>query len=169
MQSRNLYTPPRSKVADTGTYGKIRIFSPRYRLGRLRYIGYVAGVIILTVMSTGILVGVLPQILGASSRLVLSIAGVVLALLLTLLTIQRAHDLNASGWLALLLFIPPVNIAFWIIPGTDGENRFGPEPPPNSGSDVTRAIVLPLLIALVAAVVIPAYQGYKNLPAESRH
>lgn len=41
--------------------------------------------------------------------------------------IRRMHDTNRSGWWILL---PIVNLVFWAQPGTSGENRFGPPPPP---------------------------------------
>lgn len=43
--------------------------------------------------------------------------------------IRRMHDTNRSGW---WLLLPIVNLVFWAQPGTDGENRFGPPPPPPS-------------------------------------
>ena len=49
-----------------------------------------------------------------------------------LLTIKRLHDFNCSGWLSLLLLIPIIGqiLGFFItfIPGTKGDNRFGPAP-----------------------------------------
>ena len=45
----------------------------------------------------------------------------------------RWHDLGCSGWAALLAIIPIVSIIAAIgllcVPGTDGPNQFGPEPP----------------------------------------
>jgi uncharacterized membrane protein YhaH (DUF805 family) len=43
--------------------------------------------------------------------------------------IRRMHDTNRSGW---WLLLPIVNLVFWAQPGTNGENRFGPPPPPLS-------------------------------------
>ncbi|MGB1111188.1 MAG: DUF805 domain-containing protein, partial [Gammaproteobacteria bacterium] len=45
---------------------------------------------------------------------------------------QRAHDFNASGWLAILVFLPLVNLIFWFIPGKAAANDYGPPPPANS-------------------------------------
>jgi uncharacterized membrane protein YhaH (DUF805 family) len=59
------------------------------------------------------------------------------ALLLTLycniaVAVKRLHDLGYSGFLALALLVPVVNLAFtiWvgILPGTAGPNRFGAAP-----------------------------------------
>jgi uncharacterized membrane protein YhaH (DUF805 family) len=37
------------------------------------------------------------------------------------------HDTNHVGWWVLC---PIVNLVFWASPGDQGENRFGPPPPP---------------------------------------
>ena len=44
---------------------------------------------------------------------------------------QRIRDFNQSGVWALVLLIPYIgplfSIALWLIPGTDGDNRYGPD------------------------------------------
>jgi len=46
--------------------------------------------------------------------------------------VRRFHDQNLSGWLVLLGFIPYVGalviLVFMCIPGTKGDNRYGPDP-----------------------------------------
>jgi uncharacterized membrane protein YhaH (DUF805 family) len=81
---------------------------------------------------------------------------------MVMLTIQRAHDFNTTGWIALLAVVPLVNLIFWFIPGTEGENRFGRQTPPNSIVAILLALILPLVFVLgiVAAIAIPAYQDY---------
>jgi uncharacterized membrane protein YhaH (DUF805 family) len=57
-----------------------------------------------------------------------------LALLLPALAAQvrRLHDTNASGWFILLGLIPYagglIMLVWYCIPGTKGDNRFGPDP-----------------------------------------
>ena len=50
-----------------------------------------------------------------------------------LITIRRLHDINKSGWMCLLFFIPVVNLIFALYlifaPGTPGENNYGPVRP----------------------------------------
>lgn len=77
-------------------------------------------------------------------------------------TIQRAHDLNTSGWLSLILLIPLAGFVFFIVPGSRGENRYGPRPPPSSNGVILLACTLPLLIVagVLGAIAIPAYQDY---------
>ena len=46
-------------------------------------------------------------------------------------SVRRLHDINMSGWLYLLIFVPFGSIAifvFTVIPGTRGANRYGPDP-----------------------------------------
>ncbi len=46
------------------------------------------------------------------------------------LTVRRFHDINFNGWWVLVGFIPFIGvialIVFACIPGTDGENKYGP-------------------------------------------
>ncbi len=42
--------------------------------------------------------------------------------------IRRCYDLDRSAWLAVLWFIPLVNLPFWLMAGTTGANRNGPQP-----------------------------------------
>jgi uncharacterized membrane protein YhaH (DUF805 family) len=46
-------------------------------------------------------------------------------------SIRRLHDLDKSGWFILLSLIPIVSLLllYWFcLKGTDGDNRFGPDP-----------------------------------------
>jgi uncharacterized membrane protein YhaH (DUF805 family) len=164
MQNRNPYAAPRANVARADTdedFGEVSIFATSGRLGRVRYIGYSVG----SMLVFGLVAGVVGALLGGNSPLlaVVGIAGYVAMIVLSImLTIQRAHDMNSSGWLAILLLIPLVNLIFWIVPGTDGENNYGKRPPPNTTGVILLACVVPLIfiLGIVAAIAIPAYQDY---------
>ncbi|MDH3910563.1 MAG: DUF805 domain-containing protein [Rhodospirillales bacterium] len=46
---------------------------------------------------------------------------------------KRLHDRDQSGWFQLIYLVPIVNLIWWFIflgclKGTDGANRFGPDP-----------------------------------------
>jgi uncharacterized membrane protein YhaH (DUF805 family) len=49
-----------------------------------------------------------------------------------LIQVRRLHDMNYSGWLALLQLVPIVNIVFFVLillkPGSAGTNNYGKEP-----------------------------------------
>jgi uncharacterized membrane protein YhaH (DUF805 family) len=47
------------------------------------------------------------------------------------ISVKRLHDFNATGWWLLVneLVLPPIGaIIIGIIPGTKGDNKYGPEP-----------------------------------------
>jgi uncharacterized membrane protein YhaH (DUF805 family) len=48
------------------------------------------------------------------------------------LSIRRLHDRDKSGWWFLLAFIPLIGalilLVWFALPGTAGNNRFGPDP-----------------------------------------
>ena len=163
MQAANPYRAPGATVADVSAteFGQINILSAKGRIGRVRYIGYSIGLIMLFEIGAGILL----RLAGPTFGMFIYIAAMIAMLVLTtMLTVQRAHDFNTTGWLAITAFIPLVNFIFWLIPGTDGENRFGPKTPPNSKLAVILVSILPALmvIGIIAAIAIPAYQKYQH-------
>jgi uncharacterized membrane protein YhaH (DUF805 family) len=129
-----------------------KLFSLAGRLGRVRYIVYSLGAIVGAFLMM-LLVGVGVTLLGAFGRMLYMVISVVLfyALLpmfFAILTVKRAHDFNMGGWLALLLLVPVVNLMFWFIPGTRGENAHGaPGEPTSLGFKLIALILPPLLIA----------------------
>jgi len=46
--------------------------------------------------------------------------------------IRRLHDLDRTGWWALFMFLPILGtlllLVFCVMKGTEGPNRFGPDP-----------------------------------------
>lgn len=129
-----------------------KLFSLAGRLGRVRYIVYSLGAIVSAFLIM-LLVGIAVTLLGAFGRMLYMVISVVLfyALLpvvFAFLTVKRAHDFNMGGWLALLLLVPVVNLMFWFIPGTRGENAHGtPGEPTSLGFKLIALILPPLLIA----------------------
>ncbi|HEY0635957.1 MAG TPA: DUF805 domain-containing protein [Gammaproteobacteria bacterium] len=179
MESANPYSAPVSDVRRTGSeaYGTVKFFSFSGRLGRLRYLAYAVSMFLLAWLVVTLLSAVVAGIGAASGDgqlsgvvvigLLVIVYGVMLVLSL-MLAVQRIHDFNASGWLALLLLVPYVNILFglvlWFVPGTDGENRYGLKTPPNGTGVKVLAIGAPIfmvfVIGVLAAIAIPQYQQY---------
>ncbi|MGD1065460.1 MAG: DUF805 domain-containing protein [Vulcanimicrobiaceae bacterium] len=79
---------------------------------------------------------VLLMAFGAISRNLGSAIVTIYELLILLptlgLAIRRLHDINKSGWWIFISFVPFVGglilLIFYILPGTPGENQFGPSP-----------------------------------------
>ena len=158
MQTADPYRAPVAQVADPESTGvsSINIWSPKGRLGRVRYIGYSVGLALLINFVSSFLTAMV----GGGPGAVVMIIGMAAGLLVHgLLSIQRAHDFNASGWMAILAFIPLLNFLFWFVPGTDGDNRFGSRTPPNSRLAIVLASIIPVVMiaGIVAAIVIPMY------------
>lgn len=172
--SDNPYQAPNAALADPASnfdeYGEIGVLNIAGRIGRVRYIVYALGItflgyigIILGAVFTG-MDGIIFKLLGGL-LLALSIIGMLIATVS--LAVQRIHDFNTTGWLFLLMFIPIVGSIFALlllfIGGTKGANQYGPPPPPNKKTMLILAIVFVLIIpivGIVAAIAIPAYQGY---------
>ena len=164
-EAANPFAPPQARVADIALDGEpqpIRLWPPRGRLGRLRYLAYntVAWLALMVLM--GLAGGLSAVVQSASLIVVISvIAYSAFIVVNTLLTIQRCHDINWSGWLAVLMIVPVVNFLFLLVPGTRAANRFGAPTQPNTLSvKVWATMALVFIIGILAAVALPAYQGY---------
>jgi len=134
----NPYQTPGSPVEDQGEqYSEVKILSTAGRLGRVRYIGYTVGLSMLLAIAMGL-------VMAMSAAAGIAALSVIVTVL---------------GYVAI---IPLVNLIFWAIPGTDGPNRFGNPPPPNTTGAVVLALIIPLIfvVGIVAAIALPAYQQY---------
>jgi type IV pilus assembly protein PilA len=167
MQDRNPYAAPRANVmhGESGAeeYGEVRVFSVSGRIGRVRYIAYSIGFTILALIVTLIVAG-LVALTDPTTGIVVAIVGYVVAVYGAPIVpaIQRSHDMNVTGWLALLVLVPLAPLAFWLIPGTRGENSYGRQPPPNGAGVILVACIVPFvgIGGVLAAIAVPAYQDY---------
>ncbi|MFN4276552.1 MAG: DUF805 domain-containing protein [Ferrovibrio sp.] len=54
---------------------------------------------------------------------------------------QRCRDIDWSGWIVLLTYIPVIGLAVWLVlifyPGTRGPNRYGPDPLAEAGGSAS--------------------------------
>ena len=168
MAVANPYQRPRAAVADSDEpeYQSVRIFGAAGRIGRVRFIAYTVGLAVLIVFVAGLVGAILDGVLrggGGITAMLMFAAIAVVLVIQVLLTIQRCHDFDVSGWLTILfLLIPLAALLLWIIPGTKGPNRYGPPTEPNSTLAAIGALVLPFVFVagILAAVAIPAYQDY---------
>lgn len=172
MANRNPYAAPKTNVTrgdNAEEYGEVKVISAQGRLGRVRYIGYTMGVSILILIVAGMAAGMASLADPGAAVIVAGIGYVAMIVVQFLLTIQRSHDMNVTGWLSLISLVPLGVLVFWFVPGSPGENDYGRPPPPNTMGAVVLACLLPvvMIVGIVAAVAIPAYQDYSQRVAES--
>jgi uncharacterized membrane protein YhaH (DUF805 family) len=166
--SFNRYAPPQAQVADVysdpRSFQPVKLFSAEGRIGRVRYLAY-------SFVGSLALIFAFALFAGLSGLLhmpgLIAVGGIALygavVVFTVLLTIQRCHDCNWSGWMCLLYLVPFVSLIFLFMPGTRGANRFGAPPPPNSTGVNALAILMCLVLPLfgiLAAIALPAYQDY---------
>ena len=164
-----------SQQASTDEHYLPAFWSFSGRIGRVRYLAYTLGPsFLLMFISIMVLTVMLP---GATSRqwlpLLVYVPGFIL---LAIMSARRLQDMNVTGWLALFSLIPLINFVFGLVllcvPGERGENRFGAPPAKNTTGVLISAWVTPIIllvmIGIMAAVAIPAYQGYVNKAKNAR-
>jgi len=171
MSAVNPYMPPRADVADivdeNAEFQEPNILSWRGRIGRLRYMAYVSGAYLLFAVFMGIVAAATGVSFGRNGGSAVLWSGILVFVAFTFMAaIQRAHDLDWSGWSVLLMFVPFVGAIMALIwlfkSGTDGANRFGPPPTPNTWGVRILGCLMPALfvIGILAAIALPAYQQY---------
>ncbi|WP_411886284.1 DUF805 domain-containing protein [Polaromonas sp. YR568] len=163
----NPYAAPKAVVADVydneAGVQPVKLFSAKGRVGRLRYLAYNLGAYLFLVVG-GMVLGLIAGALGSATAA--GVLGILVAvpyfIFLVLLTIQRSHDMGWTGWTAILALIPFVGLIWLLNPGTKGGNRFGAPPPPNTTMVKIGGLAFPviMLIGIIAAVALPAYQDY---------
>ena len=188
MSESNPYDAPTANVVDSFSddeFQTIKMFSPSGRMGRVRYIAYSVGLMLLI----GLAAAILAVIFGAAGAFetdgfpILGGIGIGIAAILYIAAmvisvfwgIQRLHDLNLSGWWIVLMFVPFINylatpiltIVFWFVPGSKQANQFGAPPEPNTAGPIILAAAMPVLLvgAILAAIAIPAYHDYSERAA----
>jgi uncharacterized membrane protein YhaH (DUF805 family) len=101
--------------------------------GRLSRIGFlIAHVYIFAYFALAFLIAILGRGSAVANSIVFLLGGLGVLMIMILpffFYARRWHDINQSGWLALLLLIPgaavPIAIILLIIPGTRGANQYG--------------------------------------------
>jgi uncharacterized membrane protein YhaH (DUF805 family) len=163
----NPYGAPRAMVGDAAEqFQPVKLFAVSGRIGRARYITYSMLVSLALILPAMALMALSPGL----GLFVLAIAYIATFVMSIMLTIQRSHDFNMTGWFSLLVFVPLANLVFWFISGTDGPNRFGAKTPPNSAGVLVGLWIVPavFVLGIVAAIALPAYQDYVKRAATSQ-
>ncbi|MCK5896639.1 MAG: DUF805 domain-containing protein [Cocleimonas sp.] len=181
----NPYSTPESNLHPDIDNGKNDTTSPLSATGRFSRYSFLAWNFLLNFILM-IIVAVIVVITGAAANLMsmedpnaamtfyTSGPGLIILFLLLIsfifsiiFFIRRLHDIEMSGWFALLAMIPLVNLFFGIFvlvkKGTEGENRFGPSRATLTWEKVLGIIAIILIVLyvvlLIGSVVIALMAG----------
>ncbi len=178
MNDQNPYSAPDAAL-ETGQQESYqpRIFSFKGRIGRLRYMAYGMGTylvilaVMMPLMGGTMLLGGSMELAGEGGMSIAMIIGLaVFYIAIIVLSVafgkRRLNDLNRGGWWLLIFIVPLINLLMTVyilfFPGSTEANNYGPPPTANSLGVKILGSVFPLifLLGIVAAIAIPAYQGY---------
>lgn len=158
-------------------YNQESLYSVHGRIGRIRFLAYsllLNIMLIPLVLIAGGLFEVISYLFGSDSLITNTLSFLIgiltfLVYFYILLTPskRRLNDLNKSGWVSLLWFIPMINIIFWLclifVKGDVGINNYGtPAKPPSLLTKILASlmpITIIFMIMFIASVAIPTYQS----------
>lgn len=160
-----------------------RFFDWHGRVSRMQFLAYSTFNALIALMLVALLfvmIGGFQGMVNASSeQLPMSLLGAssvgvaVLFYLQLAVSKRRFNDLNITGWLALLMLVPGVNILVYLyllaVEGTAGANYYGLPARPATQLKTVLMVLIPLLvmslIGLLTQVVVPSYQSYHSYQA----
>jgi uncharacterized membrane protein YhaH (DUF805 family) len=171
MASSNPYQTPQTDVTAPPMAGVDQTgpFDPKGRFGRLSYIAWALAASFLVNIVQFVVMMVIGVGAGVSGSSDAATAGGGIAMVLTfvfalvvmvvtiIFFIRRLHDIDLSGWWALLMLVPLVNFVFGLYalikPGTAGVNRFGPPRETRGWEQVVGIIGVVLMVLSLVALV----------------
>ena len=160
-----------------------RFFDWHGRVSRVQFLAYSTFNALIALMLVALLfvmIGGFQGMVNASSeQLPMSLLGAssvgvaVLFYLQLAVSKRRFNDLNKTGWLALLMLVPGVNILVYLyllaVEGTAGANYYGLPARPATQLKTVLMVLIPLLvisfIGLLTQIVVPSYQSYHSYQA----
>lgn len=160
-----------------------RFFDWHGRVSRVQFLAYSTFNALIALMLVALLfvmIGGFQGMVNASSeQLPMSLLGAssvgvaVLFYLQLAVSKRRFNDLNKTGWLALLMLVPGVNVLVYLyllaVEGTVGANYYGLPARPATQLKTVLMVLIPLLvmslIGLLTQIVVPSYQSYHSYQA----
>jgi uncharacterized membrane protein YhaH (DUF805 family) len=167
------YAPPKSGVAvayeGTDELPPVMSLSFEGRMGRIAYFNTgMLSLLGIALIGIGAAV-IIPLFRSAAVIVPLVLAFAAFGVWAMRVSAIRLHDLNRSGWWALVLLIPyvgsVVSLAMMFWPGTDGDNDYGPQPRQGNG---VAAMIMGILLVLMLVASMFSYRSYtKRLGREA--
>lgn len=171
----NPYATPSSDptLPDSGQIDNSNPFSPKGRFGRLSFLAWYMVVTIISYIIMFAVGGaalfmeqdpnVMMEFFSSAGGMIYIFFTIASLIIIIIFIIRRLHDVNKSGWMALLMILPLINIFFLIYlliaKGDTGANRFAGFRPTPTWERILGYIGIGLfilsLIGILAAIIIP--------------
>jgi len=132
--------------------------------GRTQYFLSTMGITIFGIVLVGLL-SLIP-VIGVPLALIY-LAGMLVFNLF--FTIQRCHDINASGWLCLTSLIPFLSSFLYFMPGTKGINKYGFQPTACCSEAKAGAFALLTLFIVGSVIALSFYEHSLFNPLDNDH
>ncbi|MFZ4682434.1 MAG: DUF805 domain-containing protein, partial [Terrimicrobiaceae bacterium] len=122
---------------------------------------------LLNLIALGLLAALISDFKSSYTETLLGVLGFVWIYLTVITAAKRFHDLNLTGWLAPLVFVPVAPLFLLILSGTKGSNKYGIYPgtaqSERTSAITTRIIFLLAGLGLIASIIVLACtQTLKN-------
>lgn len=158
-------------------FNQSQFFDWQGRISRMQFLVYsifnalfvVLVLAVMFIMIDGVqgIVQVSPSTLPVSMLVLSGVGAAILGYLQLAVTKRRLNDINKTGWLALIMILPVVNILVYVYllaaEGSEGVNYYGLPPRPAAKLKTTLMLVLPLLmmslLGILTQVILPSYQA----------
>ena len=100
---------------------------------------------------------------------VVTLAAIIPALVLYLsYVVRRVHDFNATGWFAIAVGLPVINLTLCFVPGNLIDNDYGPPPEPTGKKTMAVGVIGALLIAAVWGLQPMLQRSYAEYEVKAR-
>ncbi|WP_426211608.1 DUF805 domain-containing protein [Massilia sp. TWP1-3-3] len=164
----NPYHAPSADLSQAQAIGAPYVpafFAVHGRLGRLRYVAYMTGSMLLASLATGVVVTAVASMLARDSPLLpfLTLPSTVsMVAAWAVVAVRRLNDMNRSGWMLLLGLVPIVNLGLglWLLfgPGDGNANNYGRPPCKNSTGVIVACVAC--VLSMVAVIGFSALAFY---------
>jgi uncharacterized membrane protein YhaH (DUF805 family) len=141
VQHASTKTEVDSVISDNTAFQGVKIFSVIGRIGRMRLLAYtgigwlvqvIVFIIIVTILMALTSEESLDHFIDLNFGIFFLITFFPFIVINLIWCIQRSHDMDWSGWTAILALIPIFWLVWVIKEGTPRVNQFGPPPQPNN-------------------------------------
>ena len=140
--SDDAYTAPKQVPFDYSLFG-VRLT----RIGRVQLLAQISGALVVSSLAV-VPIYIFVFFLGFPSHFLFVLVALLPSMgviaYCTLAMSRRLYDLDRSHWWLFVVFIPPFCFLPFLLPGVEGDNRYGPTPDDPSRSDFVLAALLPL-------------------------